>query len=222
MAASSPDPDPLPAPSLHVAIAYHSGYGHTARQAAAIAHGASAVPGVVAELHDISDLSPALWAALDRADAIIFGTPTYMGGPSAAFKTFAEATSKAWADNLRWKDKIAAGFTNSQNISGDKLNTLISLAILAAQHGMHWVNLGLYPTWNTSEGGPDELNRLGSFLGAMAQSNGDQGPDLAPPASDLRTAEALGRRVALATLQWTHGRTLAPSALIPTPEPALV
>ena len=144
-----------------------------------------------------------------------------MGGPSAAFKTFADATSQAWADNLRWKDKIAAGFTNSQNISGDKLNTLVSLAILAAQHGMHWVNLGLYPTWNTSTSGPDNLNRLGSFLGAMAQSHGDHGPDLSPPDSDLRTAEALGRRVALATLQWTHGRTLTTPASAITPEPAL-
>jgi multimeric flavodoxin WrbA len=211
VAAFSPDPDALSSPAVHVAVAYHSGYGHTARQAAAVAHGAGEVPGVAAALHDISDLTPELWAALDRADAIIFGSPTYMAGPSAAFRAFAEATSEAWADNLRWKDKIAAGFTNSQNINGDKLNTLTSFALLAAQHGMHWVSLGLYPTWNTTTSGPDELNRLGSFLGAMAQSHGDLGPDLAPPDSDLRTAEALGRRVALATLQWTHGRSLAPA-----------
>ena len=217
MTSFSPNPDSF----VHVAIAYHSGYGHTARQAAAVAHGAASVPGVVAELHDVSDLSPQLWDALDRADAIIFGTPTYMGGPSAAFKTFADATAKAWADNLRWKDKIAAGFTNSQNLNGDKLNTLINLAVLAAQHGMHWVSLGLYPGWNTSTASVDDLNRLGSFLGAMAQSHGDHGPDLSPPDSDLRTAEALGRRVALATLQWTRGRSLTPSDLTPTLEPAL-
>lgn len=132
-----------------------------------------------------------------------------MGSPSAVFKTFAEGTSKVWADNLRWKDKIAAGFTNSQNIHGDKLNTLVDFAILAAQHGMHWVSLGLYPGWNTSTGSPEDLNRLGSFLGAMAQSNGDAGPDMAPPTSDLETAEELGRRVALVTQQWVRGRQTA-------------
>ena len=44
-----------------------------------------------------------------------------------------------------WKDKIAAGFTNSGSRSGDKLATLIQLALFAARHGMHWINLGLPP-----------------------------------------------------------------------------
>ena len=43
---------------------------------------------------------------------------------------------------------------------------------------------------------PDDLNRLGSYAGAMAQSNNDQGPDIVPPQSDLLTAAALGERVA--------------------------
>lgn len=192
--------------TIRVAIAYHSGFGHTAKQAEAVARGAASVPGTEVSLHDVGAPTDEVWAALDRADAIVFGAPTYMGGPSAAFKTFAEGTATAWADNLRWKDKVAAGFTNSQNIHGDKLNTLISFAILAAQHGMHWVSLGLYPGWNTSGGSSEDLNRLGSFLGAMAQSNGDEGPEIAPPRSDLDTAAALGRRVATVTLQYVQGR----------------
>jgi multimeric flavodoxin WrbA len=137
-----------------------------------------------------------------------------MGSPSAVFKTFAEGTAKAWADSLRWKDKIAAGFTNSQNIHGDKLNTLLSFAILTAQHGMHWVSLGLYPGWNTSTGSAEDRNRLGSFLGAMAQSNGDAGPEIAPPASDLETAAELGRRVAMVTRQYVYGRRPAPAETV--------
>jgi multimeric flavodoxin WrbA len=197
---------PLSPPPIRVAIAYHSGFGHTARQARAVAQGASSVPHTEASLHDVAELTDELWDALDRADAIIFGSPTYMGSPSAVFKTLAEGTSRAWADHLRWKDKVAAGFTNSQNLNGDKLNTLMAFAILAAQHGMHWVSLGMYPGWNTSTGSPEDLNRLGSFLGAMAQSDGDADLELAPPASDLQTAEALGRRVALVTQQWVRGR----------------
>ena len=199
----------MSAPSIRVVIAYHSGFGHTTRQAEAVARGAASISGTHISLYNVAELSDELWAALDRADAIIFGAPTYMGSPSAVFKAFAEGTSKAWADNLRWKDKIGAGFTNSQNIHGDKLNTLVAFAILAAQHGMHWVNLGLYPGWNTSTGSAEDLNRLGSFLGAMAQSNGDEGPDIAPPRSDLQTAEELGRRVAVVTKQWVLGRRAA-------------
>jgi multimeric flavodoxin WrbA len=194
---------------VRVAIAYHSGFGHTARQAQAVARGAASVAGATTTLHDVVVVDDDLWTALDHADAIIFGAPTYMGSPSAVFKTFAEGTAAVWGDNLGWKDKIAAGFTNSQNINGDKLNSLMAFAILAAQHGMHWVSLGLYPGWNTTAGSPDDLNRLGSFLGAMAQSDGDASLEVAPPLSDLQTAEALGRRVAEVTKQWVRGRELS-------------
>lgn len=199
--------------TIHVAIAYHSGFGHTAKQAEAVARGAASVPGVQVELYNVEHLTDELWTGLDRADAIIFGAPTYMGSPSATFKTFAEGTSKIFADNMRWKDKIAAGFTNSQTISGDKLNTLIDFAILAAQHGMHWVNLGLYAGWDSSTGSIEDRNRLGSWLGAMAQSNADAGPEIAPPPSDLATAEALGQRVAQVTLQWVRGRAASEDVL---------
>jgi len=193
---------------VHVAIAAHSGFGHTRRQAEAVARGAASVPATSVSLLDVAELNESDWEALDRADAIVFGSPTYMGSPSAGFKTFAEETSRAWADGMRWKDKLAAGFTNSQGINGDKLNSLVSFAILAAQHGMHWVSLGLYPGWSTSSGSPDDLNRLGSYLGAMAQSQGDEGPDVAPRRSDLVTAERLGQRVALCAHRWMRGREI--------------
>ena len=196
--------------SVRIVIVYHSGSGHTAAQARAVLRGAQSVDEAVAQLISVTEVEDH-WSDLDAADAIIFGAPTYMGSPSAAFKTFAEATAKIWADNMRWKDKIAAGFTNSQNMNGDKLNTLVSMAILAAQHGMQWVSLGLFPGWNTSTKSIDDLNRMGSFLGAMAQSHGDLDADQAPTTSDLKTAEYLGRRVALVTQQWVNGRQASES-----------
>jgi multimeric flavodoxin WrbA len=69
---------------VHIAVAAHSGFGHTRRQAEAVAHGAANVPGVAAHLLDVAALSEDDWATLDRADAIIFGSPTYMGSPSRA------------------------------------------------------------------------------------------------------------------------------------------
>ncbi|MBE1442536.1 flavodoxin family protein [Paenibacillus sp. OAS669] len=194
---------------ISVAIVYHSGYGHTQKQAEAVAKGAQEVDGTLVELYQVATLNDELWERLEHADAIVFGSPTYMGGPSAVFKKFMEASSsKVWGRNLKWKDKIAGGFTNSQNINGDKLNTLTSLALFAAQHGMHWVGLGIYGGWNTKSASIDDVNRLGSFIGAMAQSNGDASPEEAPPASDLKTASILGRRIAETTHQFVYGRRI--------------
>lgn len=187
--------------SKSVVIAYHSGYGHTAEQAKAVAKGVTSVPGVTAQLVAVDKITEAEWSALDAAHAIIFGAPTYMGSASAQFKTFADASSKRWFTQA-WSGKLAAGFTNSASHSGDKLATLQQLSILAAQHGMIWVSLGLMPGNNSSKGTPDDLNRLGSFLGAMGQSPSDLGPDAGPSASDKKTAEYLGARVAKAVLAW--------------------
>ncbi len=196
--------------TVRVAVIFHSGYGHTAKQAQAVATGAATVPGTTVELIAIEDENnDAAIAAVDAADAVVFGAPTYMGAASAAFKKFAEATSAPWGDGMRWKDKVAGGFTNSQNVNGNKENTLLELFVLAAQHGMHWVALGEYGGWNTTTGSREDLNRLGSFTGAMAQSDGDASPDLAPPASDLVTAAALGQRVAEVARDYNAGRRAA-------------
>ena len=195
---------------VRVAIVYHSGSGHTERQANAVQSGAQSVPGTVVDAFDVTKVGDQQWHMLDRADAIIFGSPTYMGSPSAAFKSFAEDTSRVWGDGMRWKDKLAAGFTNSGSMSGDKLNTLMSMSILAAQHGMQWVCLGLFPGWSSSDGSADDLNRLGSYLGAMSQSDMDASADIAPPQSDLETAAELGRRVANAAHRWAADTAVSP------------
>lgn len=189
-----------------ISVVFHSGYGHTARQAAAVVDGARSVAGTVVESVPLGPLDEEKLAALCEADAIIFGSPTYMSGASASFREFAESTSKIWGDNLRWKNKVAGGFTNSCNMSGDKLHTLQEMALFAAQHGMIWVGLANYGGWNSSKGSAEDINRLGSWLGAMAQSNTDASPEVAPPASDLRTAAALGRRIALVTHIQLRGR----------------
>lgn len=189
-----------------IAIVYHSGYGHTARQAEAVKSGAEQVRGVEALLLTVEE-APTRWDELAAAQAIIFGAPTYMGSASAAFMAFQEATSHAvLMKGYGWKDKIAAGFTNSGSRSGDKLATLLQIALFAAQHGMHWVSLGLPPANHSTAGSEEEMNRLGFFLGAGAQSNTDQGPELAPPEADLATARHLGQRVAETTMQFIRGR----------------
>ncbi|WP_306360972.1 flavodoxin family protein [Nocardia sp. CC227C] len=187
-----------------IVVVYHSGFGHTREQAEAVRRGAASVPGVEVTLVSVDEYESA-WAAIDAADAIIFGTPTYMGGPSAPFKGFLDATSGRWAQQ-QWRDKLAAGFTTSAGVSGDKLATLQALSLFAMQHGMVWVGLGLLPG---SFEEPADLNRVGGFLGAMAHAPADAAPEVAPGPGDLATAEHLGRRVAAATVRWTGDRSLA-------------
>ncbi|KOU68111.1 flavodoxin family protein [Streptomyces sp. NPDC060334] len=190
-------------PTPVVSVAYHSGYGHTAVVAEAVRAGA-ADAGATVHLVKVDEIDDARWALLDASDAIIFGSPTYMGTASGAFHVFAEATSKRWFGDV-WQDKIAAGFTNSGSKSGDKMHTLQFFQTLAAQHAMSWVNLGLKPGWNSTTGSEYDLNRLGFFSGAAAQTNSDQGPEAVHKA-DIATAEHLGRRVAEHTRVVLAGR----------------
>jgi multimeric flavodoxin WrbA len=184
--------------TVKIAVVYHSGYGHTGVQAKGVAEGAQSVAGAEVTLMAVEQVD---W---DATDAMIFGAPTYMGSISGQFKLFMEASSKIWYQR-GWQDKIAAGFTNSGSQNGDKLSTLIQIALFAAQHGMTWVNLGLLPGNNSSQGSVNDLNRLGAFIGAMAQSNVDQKADVAPPQADQATARHLGKRVAEAALRRKAG-----------------
>lgn len=179
-----------------VAVVYHSGYGHTERQAQAVADGAAALPATRGVLVNVETMNDETWLQLDNADAIVFGSPTYMGTVSAPFKQFMDDSSQRWLKQ-GWRNKVAAGFTNSGSYSGDKLQTLTTLVVFACQHSMFWVGSDIMPP--SPEDGlsttPEQLNRMGSFLGAMAQS-GNAPPEETPSAGDLATANALGKRVA--------------------------
>ena len=116
-----------------ISIAYHSGYGHTKVLAEAVRDGIESVNGAFAQTIDVTSMTDHDWEILDKSDAIIFGSPTYMGAVSGPFKTFMDQTSKVWM-NRGWQDKLAAGFTVSSSQAGDKFATLSQLSTLAAQH----------------------------------------------------------------------------------------
>ncbi|MFP3646026.1 flavodoxin family protein [Paraburkholderia sp. SIMBA_054] len=195
-----------------IAVVYHSGYGHTRKVAEAVVRGADSVDGVESLLISVEDID-SYWSVLEQVDGIVFGAPTYMGSASAEFKKFMDATSRnVFAKGSKWADKVAAGFTNAASRSGDKLATLQQMAIFAAQHRMHWVNLGLPPGHNHSKSTEDTLNRHGFFLGAAAQSNADESAEVTPPEADLRTAQFLGARVAQVAAQLAAGRAVLNAA----------
>lgn len=192
-----------------IAVVYFSGFGHTHLMAEAVVEGASQVPGTTVEPLRITgeQIVEGRWKdgatmeKLSQADAIVFGSPTYMGGVAAQFKAFIDAASEVWFQQ-GWKDKVAGGFTHSSALSGDKQGTLLYLATNAAQHGMVWVTPTEMPS--IYFGKDDGVNRLGSFLGVMGQSDLDMSgkpPELDP--GDRLTAVLFGKRIAEATQRWS-------------------
>ena len=180
-----------------VAIVYFSGYGHAAKQAEAVREGVESVADAVASVYRIDEAGELPLGAVEelgQADAIIYGSPTYMGGPAWQFKKFADESSKAWL-RQDWKNKLAAGFTNSASVNGDKFSTIAYFWTLSQQHSQIWIGTGVLPA-NTKESGPADMNWTAGFAGALAISPADASPDEAPRSGDLETAKHLGKRVA--------------------------
>ena len=194
----------------NLAVVFQSGKGHTRALADSILKGINSVEGVSGSLleirgQDIKDgrfANETLMGALDDSDGIVFGCATYMGSASAIFKAFLEAAFLPRWFEQRWKDKVAAGFTNSASQNGDKLTTLFQLSVFAMQMGMIWVGVSDLPGNNWSGGARSDLNRLGSWVGAMGQSNADEE---IPSIGDIDTAERLGARVAVITRRLKDG-----------------
>jgi NAD(P)H dehydrogenase (quinone) len=204
---------------VKVAIVYSTGHGHTLTVAEHIQKGASAFTGVQVDLMQIIPeqigangrwFDETIMERLAAADAIVFGAPTYMGSMHGLFKLFLEHAFAPWVGQ-EWKDKIAAGFTNSSSRSGDKLIALEQLAIFGAQMNMIWVGVGDQPGGNYSASQNSDVNLSGSWLGLATQSIGDAAPEDSPHAGDRLTAERFGRRIARTTARWMLGAQAFPA-----------
>jgi multimeric flavodoxin WrbA len=121
---------------IEIAVVIQSANQLTARRAKAFVEGVGRVEGARAQLLDVEDLGEGAyeWTALDKADAIVFGAPTYLGAVPAGFRRLREAATRR-----RWKNKLAAGFacTGSPDEDGAGLR---QLAGIAECHGMLWVD----------------------------------------------------------------------------------
>ena len=173
-----------------IVIVYHSGYGHTKKVAEAVAAGSG---GTLLAIDAEGNLPEGGWEQLAAAKAIVFGSPTYMGTVSWQFKKFADTSSKPWFSQV-WKNKLAAGFTNSATLNGDKLSTLHYLFTLSQQHSMLWVGTGMMPA-NSKAATRADINNVGGYSGLMTVSPSDASPDEMVP-GDIATAKIFGKRVA--------------------------
>lgn len=182
-----------------ISIVYHSQEGHTKQVAEILAHNLESALLEVNLVH--VDESLQKMELLHQSDTIIFGCPTYFGNVSAAFKQFMELTGSFWYKQP-WKDKLATAFTISSTCNGDKLNTLMSLSLFAAQHSMIWISQGILPRFCKDEQ-TDGQNRMASYLGLMVQcTNGSEVQPLHP--GDLLTIELFAQRIVDITLKYKN------------------
>jgi NAD(P)H dehydrogenase (quinone) len=175
-----------------ISVIYFSKNGATAQLANAAIAGIEAVGCEVHlyeikshEIHEGRFVNINILPEITDSDAIIFASPTYMGGVAAQFKSFIDATGKVWSQQS-WAGKFAAGITCGTALNGDQSSTLQYLSLFASQHGMLWVGLDTASGYNQNG-----LNRLGCQLGVVAQVIRHK-VDL----NDLKTSEYLGARVA--------------------------
>ena len=192
-----------------IVIVYHSGYGHTKKVAEAVAEGSG---GTLLAIDAEGNLPEGGWEQLAGADTIVFGSPTYMGSVSWQFKKFADASSKAWFTQ-QWKNKLAAAFTNSASMNGDKLSTLHYLFTLSQQHGMLWVGTGMMPA-NSKAATRNDINYVASSSGLMTVTPSDASTDEMVP-GDLATAKAFGQRVAEVTARLAKRESAKHAAVEP-------
>ncbi|WP_070962456.1 flavodoxin family protein [Vibrio sonorensis] len=175
-----------------VGIVYYSKNGATETIAQYIAEGAQSEGAKVVavaikeeDIHGGRYTNEASFDQLAQCDAILFGSPTYMGSASAQFKSFMDKSSDAYVERM-WDGKLAAGFTTGGSINGEQQQTLLSFFTLACQHGMVWA--GLNSSQFTDQ---RKLNRTGSSIGLVASPENDQ---IHP--NDLQTATYFGQRIA--------------------------
>ena len=176
-----------------LAVIYHSAHGNTGHIAQHIVAGAQSVPGVQVHLLKAEDLISAPEQLLGF-DGFIFGSPTYMGGVTGAFKSFMDATGRLWKSHAL-KGKLASGFTVSSLPAGDKQSTLMAMFIFAMQHGMFWVGNAILPEQHSGVPYDEAANRLGSWSGLMAQASHTAPADAFAP-GDIKTARMFGINVA--------------------------
>ena len=138
------------------------------------------------------------------------GSPTYVGSISGKFKLFVEKLAgEVWLKRM-WQNKIATGFTVSAGRSGDKLNCLNQMFVFASQMAMIWVPQPILGGHYSSEGSENDLNRIGGYIGVVAQANIDESADVSPPESDRETARLHGKHVACITSQFVYGQKAVP------------
>ena len=200
--------------AVKLAIIYYSSTGTTYRLARAVEEGAREA-GAEVRLRKVHELAPEAaiasnkgWAEhrqesqdveeathddLRWADALVFGTPTRYGLPTAQLKQFIDTTGPLWAAG-ELVNKIVSSFTSAATAHGGQESTILSLN----NTFYHWGSIIVGP------GYADPIQfQSGNPYGVSFQSNNGAAR---PDETTLAAARFQGRRVAQIAAQFVAGR----------------
>jgi NAD(P)H:quinone oxidoreductase, type IV len=130
-----------------------------------------------------SDVPQATNDDLEWADAIIFGTPTRYGLPSAQLKNFMDQTGELWARGAL-VNKIGSSFTSTATAHGGQEATILAVNTAFYHWGMIIVPPGYVDPIQFQSGNPYGVS--------FTSNNGALDPD----ETALAAARFQGRRVA--------------------------
>jgi len=146
---------------VKITVIFYSAYGHIYRLATAIAEGVAEVKGAEPVLLRVPETLPAavleqagIAAAqkafaqipvatlddLEKADAIIFGTPTRFGNMCAQMRAFLDSTGPLWSKGAL-VGKAGSVFTSSATQHGGQESTILSFHTTLLHQGMIIVGL---------------------------------------------------------------------------------
>ena len=195
---------------MKILIVFYSTYGHVYEMAKAAAQGAEQVPGAAVDIRQVpetlsADVLEKMGAVaakkafshvpvctveeLEKADAVIFGTPTRFGNMCGQMRQFLDATGQLWA-NGSLIGKVGSVFVSTATQHGGQESTILSFHTTLLHHG--FVVVGL-PYAFQGQMRIDEVTG-GSPYGASTIAGGD-GARM-PSENDLAGARFQGKHVA--------------------------
>jgi NAD(P)H dehydrogenase (quinone) len=198
---------------MKILVVFYSTYGHVYKMAQAVVEGAKKVPGTEVDIRqvpetlsdDVLEKMGAIEAKkafshvpvctveeLEKANAVIFGTPTRFGNMCGQMRQFLDATGQLWA-NGSLIGKVGSVFVSSATQHGGQESTILSFHTTLLHHG--FVVVGL-PYSFQGQMRIDEITG-GSPYGASTIAGGDGARQ--PSETELEGARFQGRHVAQIT-----------------------
>ncbi|HEY0428108.1 MAG TPA: NAD(P)H:quinone oxidoreductase [Pyrinomonadaceae bacterium] len=130
---------------------------------------------------------------LEWADAIIFGTPTRYGLPSAQLKNFIDQTGGLWARGAL-TNKVGSAFTSTATAHGGQEATILALFTPF----YHWNMIVVAPGYAD----PIQFQAGNPYGASFTSGNAEYDPD----ETALASARFQGKRVAEVTAQFLKGK----------------
>lgn len=141
---------------IEILVLYYSRFGTTADMANFIARGIEEVPGAMAKVRTVPDVSTNCEATeetipaegppyatledLQNCDGLALGSPTHFGNMAAPLKYFLDSSSALWFSGAL-SGKPAGVFTATSSMHGGHEATLLTMMVPLLHHGMLLVGI---------------------------------------------------------------------------------